>query len=78
MAGVVTFVACGLLIEKPYERRCLARCDSDLLALWKSTLQRVLDKRSEANDSIILDEIGKDEHSYLCRKCLYTYQKVNL
>ena len=70
--AVTTCVACGKVIGKSYERRCLARCDSDVFALWKYTLQSVLDD----DQGSILDAIGSDEHSYLCRQCIAAYNRV--
>lgn len=58
-AMATTCVACGQLIEKSYQRRCLARCDSDVLALWTSTQQKVLDDKSEDEQGIDLDAIGE-------------------
>ena len=63
----------GVWPDADYERRCLARCDSD--ALWKYTLQSVLDDCDDQS-GIILDAIGSDEHSYLCRKCINAYHRV--
>ena len=65
-----TCVACGEVAVKRGDRRSLRSSASEhVLPLWKSTIEKALEKVRMTD----LEETGTEQ---MCRRCFYAYEKV--
>ena len=58
-----------VLCRKRYEKRSLGGCETKVISLWKCTAAK-----QAAN--LDIDSIVANERLYICRKCLYAYEKL--